>query len=114
MDREQDHQRRIATLTSEIEQARTRGQRIGLRKSTSNLFRQRSPAGKHLIDVRAFNRVLAIDLQRMTADVEGMITYEAPSRRDVEVWTAASRGPATQDDHRRRGGQRTRDRIFIL
>ncbi len=77
MDLEQDHQRRIATLTSEIEQARTPGQRIGLRKSTSNLFRYRSPAGKHLIDVRAFNRVLAIDPQRMTADVEGMITYEA-------------------------------------
>ena len=27
--------------------------------------------------MRAFNRVLAIDPQRMTADVEGMITYEA-------------------------------------
>src|SRR4029079_6840669 len=44
---------------------------------TSNLFRRRSPAGKHLIDVRTFDRVLVIDPQRMTADVEGMITYEA-------------------------------------
>jgi len=77
MDLEQDHQRRIATLASEIDQARKRGERIGLRKSTSNLFRHRSSAGKHFIDVRSFNRVLSIDPQRMTADVEGMITYEA-------------------------------------
>jgi FAD/FMN-containing dehydrogenase len=77
MDLEQDHQRRIATLTSEIDQARTRGERIGLRKSTSNLFRHRSPAGKHLIDVRGFKQCLNVDPQRMTADVEGMITYEA-------------------------------------
>src|SRR5205814_5728443 len=33
--------------------------------------------GKHLIDVSGFDHVLAIDPQRMTADVEGMITYEA-------------------------------------
>jgi FAD/FMN-containing dehydrogenase len=77
MDLEQDHQRRIATLASEIDQARTRGERIGLRKSTSNLFRHRSSAGKHLIDVRGFKQCLNVDPQRMTADVEGMITYEA-------------------------------------
>jgi len=77
MDLEQDHQRRIATLASEIGKARTRGEQIGLRKSTSNLFRHRSSAGKHFIGMRSFNRVLAIDPQRMTADVEGMITYEA-------------------------------------
>ncbi len=77
MDLETDHQRRTATLVAEIKRARARGERIGLRKSTSNLFRHRSSAGKHFIDVRAFNRVLAIDPQRMTADVEGMITYEA-------------------------------------
>jgi FAD/FMN-containing dehydrogenase len=77
MDLETDHQRRTATLAAVVSQARARGERIGLRKSTSNLFRHRAPAGKHLIDVRDFNRVLAIDPQRMTADVEGMITYEA-------------------------------------
>jgi FAD/FMN-containing dehydrogenase len=77
MDLETDHQRRIATLAGEIARAGARGERIGLRKSTSNLFRHRSSAGKHFIDVRAFDRVLAIDPQRMTADVEGMITYEA-------------------------------------
>jgi FAD/FMN-containing dehydrogenase len=77
MDLETDHQRRTAALAKAVDQARARGERIGLRKSTSNLFRHRSQAGKHFIDVRAFNRVLAIDPQRMTADVEGMITYEA-------------------------------------
>ncbi|MGH9645287.1 MAG: FAD-binding oxidoreductase [Bryobacteraceae bacterium] len=77
MDLEQDHQRRIATLVAEVEQARARGEQVGLRKSTSNLFRHRSQTGKYFIDVRGFNRVLAIHPQRMTADVEGMITYEA-------------------------------------
>jgi FAD/FMN-containing dehydrogenase len=72
-----DHERRCSVLAAEFEHARARGQRIGLRKSTSNLFRQRAAAGKHLIDVRGFDYVLAIDPQRMTADVEGMITYEA-------------------------------------
>lgn len=77
MDLETDHQRKIATLSAGIETARARGERIGLRKSTSNLFRHRAGAGKHFLDVRAFDRVLAIDPHRMTADVEGMITYEA-------------------------------------
>jgi len=77
MDPEADHQRRAATLAAEIDRARARGERIGLRKSTSNLFRHRSQTGKYFIDVRGFCRVLAIDPQRMTADVEGMITYEA-------------------------------------
>ena len=77
MDPEQDHQRRIATLAAEIERASARGERIGLRKSTSNLFRHRSQTGKQLIDVRGFKQCLNVDPQRMTADVEGMITYEA-------------------------------------
>ena len=71
------HRRKCATLAAEFEQARARGERIGLRKSTSNLFRQRASAGKRFVDVGGFDRVLAIDPQRMTADVEGMITYEA-------------------------------------
>src|SRR6478672_6693481 len=71
-----NHERRCSALAAEFERARARGQRIGLRKSTSNLFRQRASAGKHLIDVRGFDHVLAIDPQRMTADVEGVITYE--------------------------------------
>jgi FAD/FMN-containing dehydrogenase len=77
MDPQADHQRRAATLAREVGQAKARGERIGLRKSTSNLFRHRSQVGKHLIDVRGFKQCLKVDPQRMTADVEGMITYEA-------------------------------------
>jgi len=73
----EDHRRKTAALAAEVGQARARGQRIGLRKSTSNLFRHRSQAGKYFIDVRGFEQCLKIDPQRMTADVEGMITYEA-------------------------------------
>ena len=72
-----DHDRRCSVLAAEFEIARARGQRIGLHKSTSNLFRQRDSAGKRLIDVSGFDHVLAIDPERMTADIEGMITYEA-------------------------------------
>lgn len=74
---ESDYRSKAAALSAEIGQARARGERIGLRKSTSNLFRHRTQGRKHLIDVRPFDRVLAIDPERMTADVEGMITYEA-------------------------------------
>src|ERR1051326_3013844 len=77
MDLEEDHRRRTAALATAVDEARARGERIGLRKSTSNLFRRRSPAGKHLIDVRGFEHCLSVDPHRMTADVEGMITYEA-------------------------------------
>src|SRR5512147_1698549 len=77
MDLEEDHQRKTAALAGAVKQAIDRGERVGLRKSTSNLFRHRSRAGKRFIDVRGLDRVLSIDPQRMTADVEGMITYEA-------------------------------------
>ena len=58
-----DHRQNCATLAAAVSDARSRGERIGLRKSTSNLFRQRSSRGKYLIDVRGFNRVLEIDEQ---------------------------------------------------
>lgn len=51
---------------------------ISLRKSSSNLFRKRTQEKKtHKLDVAAFNQVLSIDVKQMTADVEGMTTYEA-------------------------------------
>ena len=74
---ELEYRAKVAVLSSEVSNARARGARIGLRKSTSNLFRQRTSTEKYLIDVRGFDRVLKIDRQRLTADVEGMITYEA-------------------------------------
>lgn len=51
------------------------GSPIRLAKKTSNLFRFREPAGGGL-DVRRFNRVLSVDPEARTADVQGMTTYE--------------------------------------
>jgi FAD/FMN-containing dehydrogenase len=51
------------------------GQPVRLRKRTSNLFRFRDDAGGGL-DVSEFGRVLAVDPEARTADVQGMTTYE--------------------------------------
>ena len=49
---------------------------IGLSKPTSNLFRKRDPSGKHRVDVRGFDSVLSVDRDRVTADVQGMASFE--------------------------------------
>jgi len=48
---------------------------IGLQKETTNLFRHRKVVN-HTVDVRDFNRVIAIDKENGLAEVEGMTTYE--------------------------------------
>jgi FAD/FMN-containing dehydrogenase len=70
------HEEKCARLAAEIAVARARGLPIGLRKSTSNLFRRRDRAGQVGVDVGGFNRVLKIDRASLTAEVEGMTTYE--------------------------------------
>lgn len=50
------------------------GAPVRLAKRTSNLFRFREPAPG--LDVGAFDRVLAVDPDARTADVQGMTTYE--------------------------------------
>ena len=52
------------------------GGTIGLRKDTSNLFRDRADNHRHRLDVRAFNHVLDVDPQGRWVDAEGMTTYE--------------------------------------
>jgi FAD/FMN-containing dehydrogenase len=60
---------RLATLPA--------GAPVRLAKSTSNLFRFRPPAGDHAtLPADRFDRVLSIDPDARTADVQGMITYE--------------------------------------
>lgn len=76
MDAFLDHQTKCAQLIAELAAARANGAGVGLRKPSSNLFRQRDQAGARKIDVRRFNRVLRVDTARMLADVEGMTTYE--------------------------------------
>ena len=53
---------------------------LGLAKDTSNLFRDREPAARRRLDVRAFNQVLAVDAAAGWVDTEGMITYEDLTR----------------------------------
>ena len=50
---------------------------IGLRKDTSNLFRDRKSSGKRHLDVRAFNHVLEVNAREGWVDVEGMTPYDA-------------------------------------
>ena len=49
---------------------------VGIAKDTSNLFRDRAPAGKHLLDVRAFDHVLAVDPSGQWVEAEGMAPFE--------------------------------------
>src|ERR1039457_3091888 len=80
---EAEYQARSAALSAGLQAARRSGLPAGLGKTTSNLFRHRQPAARHTLDVRAFDHVLSIDRERMTADVEGMITYEALVRETL-------------------------------
>jgi FAD/FMN-containing dehydrogenase len=65
---------------------RSRGAgQLGLAKDTSNLFRDRARGRARLLDVRAFNHVLAIDPAAGWLEAEGMTTYE-----DVTAATLAA------------------------
>jgi FAD/FMN-containing dehydrogenase len=70
-----NYQRRRDKLARELRQAAD-GQNIGLKKSTSNLFRTHAESSRRRIDVSEFNHVLSVDPDSLVADVEGMITYE--------------------------------------
>lgn len=75
-DSEADYRSVSASLSAAIQDAAKAGAPVGLKKTTSNLFRRRHRAGKCRLDVRRLNRVLRITPAAMTADVEGMTTYE--------------------------------------
>jgi FAD/FMN-containing dehydrogenase len=51
------------------------GRGVGLRKDTSNLFRERSDSTRPAIDVRDFNRVLQVNADESWVEVEGMAPY---------------------------------------
>src|SRR5579863_1692155 len=76
MDRMAEHGTRRAALMAGFCAAKASGLPIGLRKTTSNLFRRRERGARRKLDVRPFDRVLRIDPERRIADVEGMTTYE--------------------------------------
>jgi FAD/FMN-containing dehydrogenase len=66
---------KIARLQAEIAAAPGASARVGLAKSTSNLFRDRAPRSAPRIDLKHFNRVVALDAAGETVDSEGMTTY---------------------------------------
>ncbi len=68
-----EHQRRVEALRKAVASA----DRIGLAKSTSNLFRDRAATAKRQLDVRPFDHVLAVDAQAGWVDAEGMVPYDA-------------------------------------
>ncbi len=49
---------------------------LRLAKRTSNLFRDRRPAARNRLDVRAFDHVIEVNTRAGWVDVEGMVTYE--------------------------------------
>ena len=53
-----------------------RGGAVGIAKTTSNLFRDRARGAKHLLDVRSFDHVLAVDPAGQWFEAEGMAPYE--------------------------------------
>ncbi|HET8599944.1 MAG TPA: FAD-binding oxidoreductase [Segeticoccus sp.] len=52
------------------------GEPVRLAKRTSNLFRPRAEAERPGLDVSGFHRVLSVDPQARTCDVQAMTTYE--------------------------------------
>lgn len=75
MDTVQEYERKKARIASEFKAALARGASVGLGKKTSNLFRSREGASVK-IDVTDLNRVISVDVKSLTADVEGMTTFD--------------------------------------
>lgn len=76
MTSDHEHERAVAALRQRYA-ALPAGAPIRLGKRTSNLFRFRPPASGPVLDADPFNRVLSVDPVTRTADVQGMVTYEA-------------------------------------
>ncbi|GAA4155569.1 FAD-binding oxidoreductase [Actinomadura keratinilytica] len=70
-----DHQRAVDALRRSYA-AIPPGTPVRLAKKTSNLFRWRDPSDAPGLDVSGFDKVLNVDPEARTADVQGMTTYE--------------------------------------
>jgi FAD/FMN-containing dehydrogenase len=68
------HQEKLDRLAQQLRSAAGTAP-VGLAKDTSNLFRDRKPAPKQRLDVRAFDEVIAIDAEQRWVEVEGMTPY---------------------------------------
>jgi FAD/FMN-containing dehydrogenase len=70
-----EHESRVDDLRRQL--AAVAGEAtVRLAKRTSNLFRSRASAKHPGLDVSGFTHVLRVDPDTLTADVEGMVTYE--------------------------------------
>jgi FAD/FMN-containing dehydrogenase len=70
-----EHETRVDDLRRQL--AAVAGEAtVRLAKRTSNLFRSRASAQHPGLDVSGFTHVLRVDPETLTADVEGMVTYE--------------------------------------
>jgi FAD/FMN-containing dehydrogenase len=72
----EDYAARCTALAGRFQAAKSSDLPVGLRKTTSNLFRKRERTVRNQLDVRSFDHVLLVDPVRMIADVEGMAPYE--------------------------------------
>jgi FAD/FMN-containing dehydrogenase len=73
--RRAEHDERVAGLRAQL--AALPGHApVRLAKRTSNLFRSRSQVKTPGLDVSGFTHVLDVDPEMLTAEVEGMVTYE--------------------------------------
>jgi FAD/FMN-containing dehydrogenase len=72
---EAEHRRAVDALRRSYA-AIPAGAPVRLAKRTSNLFRFRDPARTPGLDVAGLERVLRVDREARTADVQGMTTYE--------------------------------------
>ncbi len=72
-----EYRSRKERLLAAFEQAAAAGREVRLRKSTSNLFRNRASGLDRNLDVRDFDHVIEINTDEGWADVEGMTPYEA-------------------------------------
>lgn len=72
------HERAVRALMDDAAQAAAAhpDRPVRLAKKTTNLFRERPPAGDAGLDVDDLTHVIAVDTEARTADVQGMCTYD--------------------------------------
>src|SRR5215470_14829739 len=66
---------KIAALKAELAGRAAGPAHVGLAKPTSNLFRDRASRPAPRINLKHFNRVLAVDREAGTVEAEGMTTF---------------------------------------
>ncbi len=76
MDPQTAYEQKRDALVRQYQELTASGQPVRLKKTVSNLFREREASSARL-DVRLLNGVVRVDPATLTAEVEGMATYRA-------------------------------------